>query len=166
VLTNSLASTDVPVVHAGYARLRYRLLAAGVELYEMRPTGSLATARNWQVGASSGASLHTKAILIDRRQVIVGSMNLDPRSRLYNTEIALLLESPQLGARLGSLFEQAVQPAHAFNVKLAGIGPDQMELVWITEEDGKPARYDHEPAGLWRRFLSQLLGALAPEDLL
>ena len=35
ILTNSLASTDVPVVHAGYARHRRALLRAGIELYEM-----------------------------------------------------------------------------------------------------------------------------------
>ena len=165
VLTNSLASTDPAVVHAGYARLRPRLLAAGVELYEMRPDEQLA-ARSWRIGASSGASLHTKAILIGRRQVIVGSMNLDPRSRLYNTEIALLLESPQLGARLAVVFEQAVQPAHAFSVKFADTEPGQTKLVWITEENGAQVRYDREPAGLWRLFLSKLLGALTPEDLL
>ena len=37
VLTNSLASTDVAAVHAGYARYRPRLLACGVSLHEMQP---------------------------------------------------------------------------------------------------------------------------------
>ena len=38
VLTNSLEATDVPAVHAGYAKSRKPLLAAGVKLYEMRAT--------------------------------------------------------------------------------------------------------------------------------
>ena len=35
ILTNSLASTDVGIVYAGYAKYRRALLRAGVELYEM-----------------------------------------------------------------------------------------------------------------------------------
>ena len=35
ILTNSLSSTDVGIVHAGYAKYRKDLLRAGVELYEM-----------------------------------------------------------------------------------------------------------------------------------
>src|SRR5208282_2906310 len=36
LLTNSLASTDVVPVHAGYAKRRRELLVAGVELYEFQ----------------------------------------------------------------------------------------------------------------------------------
>ena len=36
VLTNSLRSTDAPVVHVGYSRYRAALLDTGVELYEYR----------------------------------------------------------------------------------------------------------------------------------
>ena len=136
ILTNSLASTDYwPLAFAGYARLRARLLQAGLELHEMRPE-PVDGVRSRRPGTSSGAYLHTKAIVVDRERVIVGSMNLDPRSRLLNTEVALLMESPELGARLGTLFEEAVQPAHAFNVVLAGARSEQTELVWITEGAG------------------------------
>jgi len=37
ILTNSLASTDVAAVHAGYAKRRRKLLKSGIQLYEMRP---------------------------------------------------------------------------------------------------------------------------------
>jgi putative cardiolipin synthase len=37
VLTNSLAATDVVAVHAGYARWRKDLLAAGVSIHEYKP---------------------------------------------------------------------------------------------------------------------------------
>jgi len=39
VLTNSLASSEAAVVFAGYAKRRHDLLRAGVQLYEMKPTG-------------------------------------------------------------------------------------------------------------------------------
>jgi cardiolipin synthase C len=167
ILTNSLASTDYwPLAYAGYARLRARLLAAGLELHEMRPE-PVDAGRSQRPGTSSGAYLHTKAIVVDREHVIVGSMNLDPRSRLLNTEVAVALESPALGARLASLFEKAVRPAHAFHVLLATWGQEQREFVWITEEDGKEVRYDNEPlTGFWRRLLARLLGVFAPDGLL
>lgn len=165
VLTNSLASTDVPVVHAGYAKYRPLLLACGVELHELRPgparTGSV------RAGLSSGASLHAKAIAVDRASVLIGSMNLDPRSRLLNTEIAVLVESPVLGERLAALFEDAISPDQAFHVELAEPGNGQLQLVWTGSTDGKLVHYSGEPlASWWRRIVASLLGMLAPEELL
>jgi putative cardiolipin synthase len=166
ILTNSLASTDdVPLAHSGYARWRARLLAAGLELYEMRPERP-EDIRRRSPGASSGAYLHTKAVVIDRQNVLLGSMNLDPRSRALDTEVALFADGPELGTRLGALFDDAVRPARAWRVALAKTGSGEPELVWISEEDGKEVRYDREPAGFWRRLFSRLLGAFAPEALL
>lgn len=59
VLTNSLAATDAPIVHVGYAKYRGELVDDGVELYELRPTlGD----RPKMIGTfrSSQASLHVK----------------------------------------------------------------------------------------------------------
>ena len=165
VLTNSLASTDyVPPAHAGYARLRGRLLAAGLELYEMRPE-PIDPVRSRR--PSAGAYLHSKAVVVDREHVILGSMNLDPRSRALNTEVALAVDSPELGGRLGALFEEAVRPGHAFHVVLSEPGQARSALLWITEEGGKEGRYRHDPlTGVWRRLVSKLLELVAPEDLL
>jgi putative cardiolipin synthase len=167
VLTNSLASTDVPVVHAGYARLRARLLAAGVELYEARPDPPPDAGHRRHTGASSGASLHAKAIMVDGEFVLVGSMNVDPRSRASNTEVALMIESAILGGQLGALFEKATSPEQAFHVELTEPGNGNSALVWLAREGGQPVRYSREPlASWWRRAVSSLLGALAPEELL
>jgi putative cardiolipin synthase len=167
ILTNSLASTDVPVVHAGYARVRGRLLAAGVELYEARPDAPPKAIGHWRPGASSGASLHTKAIVVDRKSVLVGSMNLDPRSRLSNTEVALLIDSPALGEQLGTLFEKATSPDLAFRVELAKPGLANSPLIWTDRDAGRTVHFRKEPlASWWRRMISSLLGVLAPEELL
>ena len=115
---------------------------------------------------SSGASLHAKAIVVDRRFVAVGSMNLDPRSRRHNTELAVLVESAELGKRVAELFEEGVQPAHAYQVELADPNHLDAGLVWITEEDGKPMRYTSEPASFGRRLSAGLLSIFAPEDML
>jgi putative cardiolipin synthase len=165
VLINSLAAQDPPVVHAGYARYRPRLLACGVELHEHRP--SAASPGGARPGLSSGATLHAKAVLVDRRSMLVGSMNLDPRSRLANTEVAVLIESAVLGGELGKLFDEAASLDQAFRVELTEPGNENAPLVWTGKEDGKPVRYSSEPlASWWRRFVSSVLGALAPEELL
>jgi putative cardiolipin synthase len=118
ILTNSLATTDVPVVHAGYARVRPGLLAFGAELHEMRPDELPHTQRHWTPDTSN-ARLHTKAVVVDRHHLMVGSMNLDPRSRHINTEVAVFIDSPTLGMNLGALFDEGVQPARAFRVLLS-----------------------------------------------
>jgi len=167
VLTNSLASAEMlPLAHAGYSRHRAALARAGVELHEMRPAPD--EPARWRNPARwSGGSLHTKAFVIDRRHVLVGSMNLDPRSRDANTEIAVLLDSPALGQALGDLFDEAVHPTRAWQVRWVEPAAGVPHLQWEALDGTQPLRTGHEPgAGLWRRALARLLRAIAPEELL
>ena len=99
VLTNSLASNDVPTVHAGYARYRRALLRAGVGLFEYQRFGNRPRRHH---GASKSNALHAKTIVVDRQLAWIGSFNLDPRSSRLNTEMAVLLESESLGADLAA----------------------------------------------------------------
>ena len=165
LLTNSLASTDVPVVHAGYARYRPRLLACGVALYELRPSAT--RSGSTRPGLSSGASLHAKAVVVDGKSVLIGSMNLDPRSRQSNTEVALLVDSSTLATQLTTLFNDSTAPEEAFQVELSEPGNPNAALIWRGRENGKPIQTTSEPlASFWRRLSASLLGALAPEELL
>jgi putative cardiolipin synthase len=108
-----------------------------------------------------------RAIVVDRQSVLVGSMNLYPRSRPSNTEVALLIDSPALGGQLGAQFEKATSPDQAFDVELTEPGNANSPLVWVGRQDGQPVRYTREPlASWWRRAVSSLFGALAPEELL
>ena len=93
ILTNSLASTDVGIVHSGYAKYRKDLLRDGVELYEMnkRLTPQQRKEKKGPHG-SSKASLHAKSFVFDRQTVFIGSLNLDPRAVVINTENGLLIE--------------------------------------------------------------------------
>ncbi|MDQ2780207.1 MAG: phospholipase D family protein, partial [Pseudomonadota bacterium] len=96
VLTNALESTDVAVVHAGYAKRRRALLRAGIALYELQrqaapPRRNRSVAAEGiagkpkkhlggsGVGGSSAASLHAKTFAVDRDRIFVGSFNFDPR---------------------------------------------------------------------------------------
>ena len=103
VLTNSLASTDVAVVHAGYIKYRKDLLKAGVEIHEVQSNSLKPHVGNWK--GSSSASLHSKAFIFDDKEVFVGSLNLDPRSVYENSEIGLLIKSSKIASELTQWYE-------------------------------------------------------------
>ncbi|WP_034641230.1 phospholipase D family protein [Chitinilyticum aquatile] len=121
ILTNSLAATDVTAVHAGYARYRWMLLQAGVQLFELRPDPSQHIERKKWLGRSR-SSLHAKTFLLDRRFVFVGSLNLDPRSVEINTEIGVLFDNPALAALLGERFEATIsRESYALSRRKTGL---------------------------------------------
>ncbi len=155
ILTNSLASTDVSIVHAGYARYRRALLRMGVELWELDRVTSRAERKALQEGytGKSKSSLHAKAFVVDRRELFVGSLNLDPRSVVQNTEIGVLIESPELAAQVAEAFDRDVPP-EAFRLELAE-DPEtgQERLLWHGHCDGRPCTLTAEPrTGLLRRL--------------
>jgi putative cardiolipin synthase len=166
VLTNSLAATDEPEVHAGYARYRLRLLRAGVELYEFRPIGGR-NAKN-ALGRSSGVSLHAKAMVVDHREVFIGSMNFDPRSRYLNTEMGVIVDSPTLAAAVEQFFAHATTPQNSFQVKLEPASASSSRAIrWVGTDDGKTVQYDHDPdVSTWKRVQVDLMRFLPIEGLL
>jgi putative cardiolipin synthase len=92
IITNSLAATNEPLVHNGYARYRPAMLKAGVDLYEISPTRTRTTKRLGMFGNSLGR-LRAKTAVIDRRTIFIGSMNLDARSANANTEFGMFIDS-------------------------------------------------------------------------
>ena len=146
VLTNSLAATDVAAVHGGYSRYRQRLLAGGVQLWELKPlVGS--SAKSSLLG-SSGASLHTKAMIVDNRTVFVGSFNLDPRSTWLNCEQGVLVDSDVLASQLETIFATQTSGQRAWRVMLEDGG-----MAW---SDGTQ-HFDSDPmASSGRRFRAWL----------
>jgi len=164
VATNSLAATDVAAVHTGYARQRRELLKGGVELYEMkRKAGSEEGRDQISVTGSSGASLHTKAMIIDQRWVFIGSMNLDPRSAFLNTEMGVLVDSPELAAQVRRQFERTISPELSYRV----VVEDGEGLVWYDRVNGQDRRLEREPdASVGRRVSVTLLRLLPIDSLL
>jgi putative cardiolipin synthase len=125
-----------------------------------RAAGSVEGRRQISVTGSSGASLHTKAMLIDRRWVFVGSMNLDPRSAFLNTEMGVLIESPDLAEQLRGQFERATGPELSYRVVLE----EHEGLVWYDRVDGHDRRLEREPDASAGRRLSVTLLRVVPLD--
>lgn len=158
VLTNSLQSTDVPLVHGAYAGYRAPLLRAGVSLYEMKPLlpGRQAGKRFGILGGSR-ASLHTKAMVFDERMTFIGSMNLDPRSLFWNTEVGVVVDSPALAKALRDAMQDAFDLANVHELFLDG------DTVRFRSRHGEAEVVVRRPrASTWRRFqawLSDRIGA-------
>ena len=162
VLTNSLAATDSPVVHIGYARARPELLKLGVELYELRnQLGGEASDKIGSYG-NSEASLHAKALVIDRATLLVGSMNMDPRSAWLNTELGLVTQSPELAGQVERLFNDVARGG-SYRIELA----DGEQLRWIPPEpEATPIEGKEPDASLGLRLMLKLLSPFAPDAML
>src|SRR5579871_1516089 len=159
LLTNSLASTDVVPVHAGYAKRRRELLAAGVELYEFQAEARRRPGeRRYFRRMSGGASLHSKVMVIDRTLTWVGSFNIDPRSALINTELAVLVRSPKLAEATAQLVLADLAPDRAWRLSLEPPGKRTGRLFWTGERDGQSVRLTGEPGAThWQRFVAELM---------
>ncbi|MEX0959737.1 MAG: phospholipase D family protein [Burkholderiales bacterium] len=163
ILTNSLAATDAPVVHASYRRYRQALLELGAEIHEFKPVVRPPRGARPRLFASARASLHAKAFVFDRRKMVIGSLNLDPRSFFLNTEIGLIIQSEALAGQVAAAFEQLAAPTYSYQVTLSAVRGGR--LRWRTQEDGIRVSYDGEPqAGLLRRLLAWGAGLLPIEE--
>ncbi len=153
IITNSLASTDVAIVHAGYARYRRDLLRAGVELYEVDRTLTRRQRKEKKGPAgSSKASLHAKSFVLDGERVFIGSLNFDPRSVIENTELGVMIESPAIATELIGMFDQIATRA-SFRVTLGKDRNGITQLRWHREQAGQSIVYITEPnTSFWRRL--------------
>jgi cardiolipin synthase C len=145
-LTNSLASQDVPAVNSHCGPWRKPILDAGIELYELRPDAAIKDRVDTAPVVSGFIGLHMKVSVIDRSRVYVGSFNLDPRARDFNTEMGALIDSPELAEELAQLAEELMQPENSWQVKL----DDQGNLIW---QSGNDIRTRQPAQSFWQRVM-------------
>lgn len=167
ILTNSLASTDVGAVHAGYSRYRRDLLRAGIEIYEMNKKTVREERRMKRGhGGSSKASLHAKTFVLDRKWIFIGSLNLDPRSVYENTEIGVVLESREVAENMARKFNANISGA-TFRLELRQNKDGTEQLLWHGYEDGKEKVFTADPyTSFWRRLGIGLMRLLPIESQL
>lgn len=167
VLTNSYASTDVEFVNAHYNKYRKNLLKMGVNLYEFKSSnGSIdllkrASRRIRRTTVQNvKAGLHAKIFNFDRRNLYIGSMNLDPRSLYENTEIGVMITSTEINKTITKWFDEN-SDALAYHLRL-----ENNKIVW---EDFSNTRKTHrvEPdTALSQRLLMNLMRLIPVEPQL
>jgi putative cardiolipin synthase len=153
ILTNALSSTDVTVVHAGYSKYGKKMLRAGIELYELNKRLTRAQRKEMKGPQnSSKASLHTKSFVLDRKSAFIGSFNLDPRSASENTEIGLLIESPEIASGMGDWFDANIDRT-AFRLELVTEDDGRERILWHGQVDGEEKEFEVDPyTSIWRRM--------------
>jgi putative cardiolipin synthase len=163
VVTNSLAANDVPAVHAGYSNYRGRLLDGGVHLYEIRAQREDGGGGSAGPFGSSGASLHTKAFVIDDRHGFIGSFNLDPRSATLNTEMGVMFDDPGIALDLRHEYLRLSGPQLSYWVFRDHAG----DLRWLDRDTRPPSLQDHEPdSSRLQRATARVMGWLPIESQL
>ncbi len=149
ILTNSLKSAPDLIAQSGYVKFRVDLLKEGVELYEIRSLlgNTRGSGETPLVSRYGNYGLHAKLLVFDRKRIFIGSMNYDQRSKHLNTEIGLIIDSPELAQQTVNRFDHMVRPDNVYAVRwreaTAGM---PAHLAWDTREDGKDVEYTQEPA--------------------
>jgi putative cardiolipin synthase len=157
VLTNSLASHDVPAVNSHYKQWRKPIIDAGAELYEMRHDAEIQRlVSDTPPTRANFIGLHSKAMVVDRERVYIGSMNYDPRSALFNTEMGVFIESRGLGEALAKLILRDMQPINSWRVEV----DDDGGLRWINNEEVVTS----QPARNWWQRVEDALFEVIPKE--
>jgi cardiolipin synthase C len=152
ILTNSLESAPEISAHAGYMHNRPKLLADGVELFEVRShlESTRGSGQSSRISAAGNFALHAKLLVFDRQRLYIGSMNFDQRSHSLNTELGLVIDSPELAQQTVDRFNAMTRPESAYSVRFREPGK---HLVWHYREQGKDVERTTEPArSAWQRF--------------
>jgi putative cardiolipin synthase len=161
ILTNSLASTDSPLVDIGYARYRVPLLKLGVDLREMRPKLGQKHAR-FHPFRSSNASLHAKALVIDQKIVFIGSLNMDERSAKINSELGLVINSTEIAREVTSLLDD-ISNDGSYKLQLDQHG----RVEWVSGDGGTQKIWHTDPAtSRTERVWLTILSPFAPDEIL
>ena len=161
ILTNSLASNDVEVVHAGYSRYRKDLLEAGVQLYEMNSVLKNINGADKATLGSSKSSLHAKYFVIDRSTSFVGSLNLDPRSVTENTEIGVMVYNKVVSRDIAEYFDDHIMNI-AYKLQLK-----DGNITWKQKTDAGIIVLETEPnSTFWQRLKISFMSYLPGESQL
>ncbi|MBI2789452.1 MAG: phospholipase D family protein [Elusimicrobia bacterium] len=119
IVTNSFASTDNLAAFSGYRKIRARLLASGVKVFEFKPHPAVERdmiERRAEFGAKPPVfAIHAKTVVIDGEAVFVGTFNLDPRSANLNTEVGVLVRGKTLAGRVEASILRDMLPENSWD---------------------------------------------------
>jgi putative cardiolipin synthase len=143
ISTNSLLSTDNLQAFSGYSKQRKKLLRAGIDIFEFKPQPEIQRElidRYQQLEKKAPIfAIHAKTLVIDSRQLYIGTFNLDPRSANLNTEVGVIIDNRQLALQIEEQIEWDMHPANSWNS--ASEHPNRFAPFWKRTK-----------LGFWRLF--------------
>ena len=174
VITNSLASTDVFAVYSGYRWYIKDLVQMGVNLYELKPKSFKKFLKKKKWLKSRQTSLHTKMMIIDQDNLIVGSANIDPRSDKLNTELLLIVNSKKLVKTKRNELTEILDGENFYRLSWGKHPPSPEDNgivtygpIWHSTKDGKEKVYYTPPhSGYFRTLGTDILSLLPIEGYL
>ncbi|HET9206678.1 MAG TPA: phospholipase D family protein [Burkholderiaceae bacterium] len=162
VMTNSLAATDEPLAYWAYVRYRSAMLKMGVDVSEVSPVTNRKFDMVGDLRSSQGA-LHAKVAMVDRRWLLIGSMNMDGRSARSNTELGLAIDSAELAEEATALMNEHWFNNH-YRLRLA---QHDERVEWLAPDGDAAAVYRSEPNVSWvKRLRLGVMSMFIAEELL
>ena len=131
LLTNSIRSNNHLVAHSAYRNHIEALMSHGAELYEVRVDAEDRPFYIRSPISEKQLALHAKVLIVDHDRVFIGSANLDPRSLRINTEMGLLVDSPELNARVRAAVEKDFADGNAWRLQFDESG----RVNWISGDE-------------------------------
>ena len=98
--------------------------------------------------------------------MFIGSLNLDPRAVVHNTEIGVVFSSSEIAIGIGDWFDDNIERV-AFRLELHTGANGSEQIRWHGTVDGKKHLFKFDPyTGFWRRFGIGFMGLLPIESQL
>ena len=147
VLTNSLASNNHAVSHAGYIPSRKPMLEMGTNMYELRASPAMPSDQTKGIQEAK-VTLHAKVFAVDRERIFIGSFNWNQRSVNLDTELGVIIHSPEIATEFVELVIAGL-PEQSYEVFLN----EKNKVRWKGIDDGQEVILTKEPqSGFGRRF--------------
>lgn len=122
ISTNSLANNDNLQAVSGYRKRREEILAAGVEVHEMKPHPGIQERLQERLPRMKAGRpvfvLHAKTLVVDSERVFIGTFNLDPRSMHLNTESGILFEHAGMAREVEDAISVDMAPENSWDASV------------------------------------------------
>lgn len=136
LMTNSVGNNGNPFGSADYYAHKDKVLGTGLEVWEYE----------------GGYSYHGKSVLIDDDISVVGSFNIDMGSVYLDTELMLVIDSPEINRQLGTAMEEYEHSARKANIDGSYDNPYNVQPVALTPKRERRMKLIKNFL-LWTRYL-------------
>ena len=161
VVTNSLSSTDVMPVYAGYQGYIKSLVSMGVELYELKSDSFKKLLKKKKIKNIPSISLHTKMTIVDDDKIVIGSANMDPRSNKLNTEIVMVIKSKKIVKQQREELSKIINLKNFYKLSWAKHPSNNYGIVWTTIEQNQKKLYYKVPnTSIFKKLTTDIISLL------